>query len=225
MQTTQGLMQPRRARVLIVDDHPMMRLGLAAQISDQPDWEVCGEAEDVRAALATLKATSPDLVIIDIALKQGHGIDLVKQIKSRFPRVRMLVLSAYPESLYAERALHAGALGYLNKQEAGEKIFEAIRTVLAGERFVSPEMVQRLVRQAIGAGDPTPPSPVETLSDRELEIFRLIGAGLTTGAIAHRLHISTHTVDSHREKMKRKLNVQTAGELTRQAVRWVLENG
>jgi DNA-binding NarL/FixJ family response regulator len=215
----------RRARILIVDDHPMMRIGLAAQISDEPDLEVCGQAEDVNDALAATNSTRPDLAIIDIALKEGHGIDLVKEIKSRFPHVKMLALSAYPESLYAERALRAGALGYLNKQETGEKIFQAIRTVLAGDRYVSPEMTRRLVDQAIGAADPAQSSPVATLSDRELEIFRLIGQGLTTGAIARRLHISTHTVDTHREKMKRKLNARNAAELSRQAVRWVLENG
>jgi DNA-binding NarL/FixJ family response regulator len=214
-----------KKRILIVDDHPMMRAGLAAQISDEPDLEVCGQAEGVNDALDAVKSSVPDLAIIDIALKEGHGIDLVKDIKSRFPNVKMLVLSAYKESLYAERALRAGAMGYLNKQETGDKIFDAIRTVLAGDRYVSEEMTKRLVSQAIGVADPSKASPVETLSDRELEVFQLIGEGLTTGAIARRLHLSPHTIDTHREKIKQKLNVRTANELQREATQWQLENG
>lgn len=212
-------------RILIVDDHPMMRAGLAAQISDQPELEVCGQAEDVNDALAAVKSTSPDLAIIDIALREGHGIDLVKEIKSRFPAVKMLVLSAYKESLYAERALRAGAMGYLNKQETSKKIFEAICTILAGERYISDEMTKRLVSQAIEAADPTKTSPVDRLSDRELEVFRLIGEGLTTSAIARRLHLSPHTIDTHREKIKQKLNIKTANEMQRAATQWMLENG
>ncbi len=212
-------------RILIVDDHPMMRRGLVAELSDENDLEICGEAEGVADALAKVEQTNPDLVTIDIALKEGHGIDLVKQIKSRFPKVKMLVLSNYQESLYGERALRAGALGYLNKQETGEKIFDAIHTVLAGERYISEELTRRLVGQAIGAADATHASPVETLSDRELEVFRLIGEGLTTGVIARRLHLSSNTVDTHREKIKKKLNVKNATELQREATQWMLENG
>lgn len=215
----------RPARIVIVDDHPMMRAGLAMQISEEPDLEVCGQAEDVKDALAAVKSTSPDLAIIDIALKQGHGVDLIKSIKSRFPNVKMLVLSAYKESLYAERALRAGAMGYLNKQETGQKIFQAIRTVLAGDRYVSQEMTKRLISQALGAADATRAIPVESLSDRELEVFQLIGEGLTTAAIARRLHLSPHTIDTHREKIKQKLNVKTANELQREATHWRLENG
>lgn len=215
----------RAAKILIVDDHPMMRAGLAMQISEKAGLEVCGQAEDVNDALATIKSTSPDLAIIDIALKKGHGIDLIKDIKSRFPSVKMLVLSTYKESLYAERALRAGAMGYLNKQETGQQIFEAIRAVLDGERYISQEMTNRLVGQAIGAADPTRTAPVETLSNRELEVFQLIGEGLSTGAIARRLHLSPHTIDTHREKIKQKLNVKTANELQREATQWMLENG
>ena len=203
----------------------MMRRGLVAELSDENDLEICGEAEGVADALAKVEQTNPDLVTIDIALKEGHGIDLVKQIKSRFPKVKMLVLSNYQESLYGERALRAGALGYLNKQETGEKIFDAIHTVLAGERYISEELTRRLVGQAIGAADATHASPVETLSDRELEVFRLIGEGLTTGVIARRLHLSSNTVDTHREKIKKKLNVKNATELQREATQWMLENG
>jgi len=214
----------RPSRIVIVDDHPMMRAGLAVQISDKPGLEVCGQAEGVKDALAVIKSTSPDLAIIDIALKEGHGIDLIKDVNARFPGVRMLVLSAYKESLYAERALRAGALGYLNKQETGLSIFEAIRTVLSGGRYVSEETTKRLIDQAVGAA-PAHSSPVQTLSDRELEVFQLIGEGLTTSAIARRLHLSPHTIDTHREKIKLKLGVQTVNELHREATQWVLENG
>jgi DNA-binding NarL/FixJ family response regulator len=136
----------------------------------------------------------------------------------------MLVLSAYKESLYAERALRAGAMGYLNKQETGQRIFEAIRTVLDGGRYVSEEMTKRLIDQAVGVADLANSSPVQTLSDRELEVFQLIGEGLATSAIARRLHLSPHTIDTHREKIKQKLGVRTINELQREATQWVLEN-
>ena len=211
-------------RIFIVDDHPMMREGLTLRLSRQPDWEVCGEAASEAEALTLIETTAPHLVLVDISLKSGHGIDLVKQIKSRHPQIKMLVISGFDESLYAERALRAGALGYLNKQESNENLLEAIRTVLAGQRFVSETMAQRLVGQALGDSD-QPQSPTAGLTDRELQIFRLVGEGIMTSAIADRLFISTHTVDSHRENIKRKLNIHNAGELTRAAMRWVLENG
>lgn len=211
------------ARILIVDDHPMVREGLRLRMSTQPDLQVCGEAETEQQALVLVQEFNPDLVLIDISLKTGHGIDLVKQIKSRHPTVKMLVISGFQESLYAERALHAGALGYLNKQESNDKVLIAIRTVLAGQHYFSPEITQRLIKQALG----TPlekKTSIESLTDRELEIFRMIGQGLTSGAIANSLFLSTHTIDTHRENIKRKLNLKNAGELTRAAVQWVLEN-
>ena len=215
---------PAPAKILIVDDHPLVREGLALRISTQQDMIVCGEAATEQEALAQARTTSPDLVIVDICLQSGHGIDVIKQIKSRHPAVKMLVLSAYRESLYAERALRAGALGYLNKQESNEKLLDAIRTVLAGQRFVSQEITQRLVGQALGSTDQGA-SPIEGLTDRELEIFRMIGEGLTSSAIANRLLISCHTIDTHRENIKRKLGAKNAAELSRQAVQWVLESG
>lgn len=214
----------RETQILIVDDHPMMRAGLAAHISDVPDLEVCGQAKDIVDARIAFETTNPDLAIIDISLKDGNGIDLVKEIRSRFPHVKILVLSAYQESLYAERALRAGALGYLNKQETGEKIFEAIRTIMEGNRFISSNMTERLLKQAINTGNSPEKSPVETLSTRELEVFRLIGQGLTTGAIARQLQLSTHTIDTHREKIKHKLAVKSANALQREATQWMLEN-
>jgi DNA-binding NarL/FixJ family response regulator len=211
-------------KILIVDDHPSVREGLALRISLHSDLTVCGEAETEDQALALVKQTDPDLVLVDISLKSGHGIELIKRIRSLDPTIKMLVISGFQESLYAERALRAGALGYLNKQESNEKMIEAIRTVLAGERFISPEMSRRLISQALGASDATK-TPIENLTDRELEIFRMIGEGLTTSAIANRLFLSTHTIDTHRENIKRKLAATTAAELSRAAVQWLLENG
>jgi len=211
------------SRILIVDDHPMVREGLTLRISTQPDLKVCGEAATEAEALALVCELNPDLVLIDISLKSGNGIELVKQIKSRYPDVRMLVISGFQESLYAERALRAGALGYLNKQESNDKILNAIRTVLGGHPYVSDEMAQKLLHQAL-SGVPTQEDRIQHLTDRELQIFRMIGEGLTTGAIADRLFLSTHTIDTHRENMKRKLRLKNAGELNCSAVKWVIEN-
>ncbi len=213
-----------REKILIVDDHPSVREGLALRISLHPDLEVCGEAESEVQALALVKQTSPDLVLVDISLKSGNGIELIKRIRAFDPTIKMLVISGFQESLYAERAFRAGALGYLNKQESNEKMIEAIRTVLSGERFLSPEISRRLINQALGASDVTK-TPIENLTDRELEIFRMIGEGLNTSAIANQLFLSTHTIDTHRENIKRKLAVSTAAELSRAAVHWLLENG
>jgi DNA-binding NarL/FixJ family response regulator len=212
------------AKILIVEDHPLVREGMAMHISAERDLDVCGEATMEDEALALVRETNPDLVIVDISLKSGHGIDLIKRIKSRHPRSKMLVVSGFQESLYAERAMRAGAMGYLNKQESNEKLLEAIRAVLDGERYISPELTRRLAAQALGTRGATE-DPTSHLTDRELEVFRMIGQGLTSGAIANQLYLSTHTIDTHRENIKRKLGVKTAGELSRQAVQWVMENG
>jgi DNA-binding NarL/FixJ family response regulator len=211
-------------KILIVDDHPSVREGLALRISIHSDLEVCGEAESEEQAIELVRQTKPDLVLVDISLKSGHGLELIKRIRSMEPTVKMLVISGFQESLYAERACRAGALGYLNKQESSEKMIEAIRTVLAGERFLSPEISRRLISQALGSSD-RKKTPIEQLTDRELEIFRMIGEGLSTGLIASRLFLSTHTIDTHRENIKRKLTLNSAAELSRAAVQWLLENG
>lgn len=215
---------PAPVKILIVDDHPSVREGLALRISLHADLEVCGEAESEDQAVALVKQLKPDLVLVDISLKSGHGLELIKRIRSMDPTVRMLVISGFQESLYAERACRAGALGYLNKQESSEKMIEAIRTVLAGERFLSPEISRRLISQALGSSD-RKKTPIEQLTDRELEVFRMIGEGLSTGIIANRLFLSTHTIDTHRENIKRKLTLNSAAELSRAAVQWLLENG
>ena len=211
-------------KILIVDDHPSVREGLALRISLHSDLEVCGEADCEEQAMDLVRQTQPDLVLVDISLKSGHGIDLIKRIHSLAPTIKVLVISGFEEALYAERALRAGALGYLNKQESNEKMIEAIRTVLAGNRFVTPEISRRLIEQALrpSGGHRT---PIEQLTNRELEIFRMIGQGIKTSVIAEQLFLSTHTIDTHRENIKRKLTISSAAELSRAAVQWVLENG
>ena len=211
----------KHAQIMIVDDHPLVREGLAARILAQPDLKVCAEASAVDEALALLRSSAPDLIIVDLALKNGHGLDLIKQVRQMGSHTRILVVSAYEESLYAERAMRAGADGYINKQEAQEEIIDAIRAVLRGERFLSHEMTQRLVGRAVG--DKRRPEGVEGLSDREMEIFQLIGRGKSTRAIAEQLHLSIHTIESHRENIRAKLNLRNGSELVQHAVQWVLE--
>ena len=209
--------------VAIVDDHPLVREGLAARISAQPDMEVCGEAADIESALELIVTKRPSLAIVDIALRNGHGIDLIKRIVAAGVSTRMLVVSAYDESLFAERALRAGALGYINKQELQGQVVEALRTVLRGERYLSAVMAQRLIAQAIGSK--VAHGGAETLTDRELQIFQLIGRGKSTREIAQELSISVHTIDSHREHIRAKLDLHSGTELIQRAVQWHIEHG
>lgn len=218
------LTKQKTSKVLIVDDHPLIREGLSLRVSSQPDLEVCGEAASAAEALQQVQTNRPDLAIIDIQLVDSSGIDLIKEIAARFPKVKMLVVSAYDDSLYAERALRAGALGYVNKRHCQEKMIEAVRAVLDGRRYVSDEMTQRLFSLAVTGNDPSLADPVQRLSDRELEVFQLIGQGLKSSAIANRLFLSVHTIDSHREKIRRKLGLKNGNELMQRAVQWVLHN-
>jgi DNA-binding NarL/FixJ family response regulator len=209
--------------IAIVDDHPLVREGLAARIAAQPDMEVCGEADGIESALELILAKRPALVIVDIALRDGHGIDLIKRIVAAGVNTRMLVVSAYDESLFAERALRAGALGYINKQELQGKVVEALRTVLRGERYLSSAMAQRLIAQAIGSK--AAQGGTEALTDRELQIFQLVGRGKSTREIANELNVSVHTIDSHREHIRAKLDLRNGTELIQRAVQWHIENG
>jgi DNA-binding NarL/FixJ family response regulator len=214
------------ARVLIVDDHPAVREALSIRISRVPDLVVCGEAEDEGGALQLVSSLKPDVAIIDISLKTGDGIDLIKRIKARDSKVRMLVWSMHSESLYAERALRAGALGYITKEQATDRIVEAIRQVLDGRVYLSPAMTEKLLQRAVGDGGTClGNSPVETLSDRELEVFKLIGRGVKTQEIAARLHLSIKTVETYRDRIRSKLDLADGAELARNAMQWVMDNG
>ena len=187
--------------------------------------EICGEAASVSEAIEQVKATSPDLVIIDIQLTESHGIDLIEEIHGRYPSIKMLVVSAFDESLYAERALRAGAHGYINKRELQDNILDALRTVIAGQRYLSPQMTQQLVGQAIGGKDFTDGDPVHSLSNRELEVFELIGQGKTTGAIANQLFLSPTRSTPIAKSCVASWASRTARNLVQRAVQWVLENG
>jgi DNA-binding NarL/FixJ family response regulator len=215
---------PKRHTILLVDDHPLVREGLALRISLEADLQVCGEAAGPAEALQAIERLQPDLVLVDLSLKGGHGIELILGVKKRYPKIRLLVLSGFPEALYAERSLRAGADGYLNKQESTDRLLIAIRSVLAGRRYLSTELERRLADLALGRPS-EPDSTTSRLSDREIEIFRLIGQGLSTKAIAESLYLSPHTIDTHRENIKRKLGLANAAELIRAAVQYVLEHG
>jgi DNA-binding NarL/FixJ family response regulator len=216
--------QPR-ARVLIVDDHPAVREALSIRISQAPDLEVCGQAEDTGDAMRLVEKSKPDVAIVDISLKTGDGIDLIKRIKSRDQHVRMLVWSMYGENLYAERALRAGANGYITKEHATDRIVEAIREVLAGKVYLSPAMTDKLLHRSVGLGGKKQSQPtIEALSDRELEVFRLIGRGVKTAEIAVQLHLSVRTVWTYRDRIREKLGLSDGAELVRNATHWVLQN-
>ncbi len=214
--------------MLIVDDHPAVREGLAIRISRHPDLTVCGEASDVAEALQLVASARPDVAIIDIALKTGNGIDLIKRIKAHNPGVHLLVLSMYNETLYAERALRAGALGYINKGSDTDKVIEAIRRVRDGKVYLSEPMAQEILSRVVGGGGDARPggvegSPVDGLSDRELEVFELIGQGMSTHQIAEKMRLSPKTVETYRSRIKEKLNVRYGTELMQRAVQWVIE--
>jgi DNA-binding NarL/FixJ family response regulator len=207
-----------------VDDHPVVREGLAIRLSRQPDLQVCGEAADVAEALRLIAGNPPDLAVIDISLKTGNGIDLIKRIKARHPDVRILVWSMYDKTLYAERALRAGAMGYINKGSATDEIIEAIRRVLEGKLYLSEPMAEELLTRAVGGRSGTAPGlPVDTLSDRELEVFQLIGQGLDTVRVAQTMRVSPKTVETYRARIKEKLNLVNSTELIQHAVKWLME--
>ncbi len=207
-------------RILLVEDHPIVRQGLAEMIDNQKDLMVCGAAEDVHQALHQISALQPDLVIVDISLKSSNGIELLKDIKLRHPKLLVLMLSMHDETLYAVRALRAGAAGYIMKQEATENVLTAIRQVLGGDIYLSERMEKKLMQQLVGGRAARTGSPLEDLSDRELEVFNLIGQGHGTRQIAEELHLSIKTIESHRAHIKEKLNLKNATELVQHAIQW-----
>jgi DNA-binding NarL/FixJ family response regulator len=206
--------------VLVVDDHPIVRRGLIDVINEGVDLEVCGEAASVPEALRQIEATQPHVVIIDISLGGEDGIELIDYIKSRWPTMRMLVSSAHDEKIFAGRVLRAGALGFISKREPLPQVVEAVRKVLRGEIYLSPQMATSLLQRAAG-GESLDEDPVQTLSNRELQVFEMIGEGLNTREIANRLGISPKTVESHRKVIKTKLNISTSAQLNRRAFQWV----
>jgi DNA-binding NarL/FixJ family response regulator len=207
-----------RTRIFLVDDHPLVREGLANLINQQDDLAVCGEAEDSAGAMSGIAESQPNVALIDISLKNESGLELVKKLEERFPLVALIVLSMHEEALYAERSLRAGAKGYVMKRETTKNVLTAIRRVLAGDVYVSERVVTAMAKR-MGSRKATA-EPVERLSDRELEIFRLLGQGRTTSQIAEDLHLSLKTVQAYCARAKEKFGVNSLSELLRAAIRW-----
>ncbi|MGH9322613.1 MAG: response regulator transcription factor [Vicinamibacteria bacterium] len=211
-------MSGEASRVLIVDDHPIVRRGLIELIEQESDLEVVGEAGDSASALSAIEMLAPDVVIVDLMLKGSNGIDLIKELKAQNRDVRILVVSMHDEAIYAERALRAGGHGYIMKQEATNEVLTALRRVLAGDVYVSTEMVRKILLRMVGAG---PGEGIERLSDRELEVFQWIGRGLAVAEIAEKLKVSPKTVETYRSHIKEKLGLGSATEVLRVAVSWL----
>ena len=210
-----------KARVLLIDDHAILRQGLAQLINQEADMAVCGEAEEAPKGFEAVNTLKPDVAVVDISLKGGNGLELIKNIKASHPNLPILVLSMHDESLYAERALRAGGLGYIMKEEAAESVIVGIRKVLKGEIVLSDKMQAKLLHQLVSGRLKQGGSAIDTLSDRELEVFRMIGEGRSTRQIAEDLHLSVRTVEAYREYIKEKLNLKNATELVQQAFQWV----
>ncbi len=214
---------PPRKRVLIVDDHPVFRHGISALINAEADLTVCGEASSSQSALEAMRTLRPDVALLDISLPGTNGIELIKLMKAEQPHLPLLMLSMHDESLYALRALRAGALGYVMKVEALTHVLAALRKVMKGEIYVSKEFSERLIFQAVQSVEGGMGSPVDKLSDRELEVLELLGRGLGTKAIADQLHLSVKTIETHRAHIKEKLGFKDASEMVRFAIDWVAQ--
>jgi len=210
----------QKAKVLLVDDHPLVREWLANLINQQSDLEVCGEADSAPKALQLIGVVKPEVAVVDISMEGGSGIELIKNIKASHPDVRIIVLSMHDEALYAERALRAGARAYIMKKEATKRVLEAIRCVLGGKLYLSDKMAMLMAEKFVDGRIKPAGSVVEKLSDRELEVFQLLGRGYSTRQIADELHVSFKTVQSFCARIKEKLNFVNAAELLREAVRW-----
>jgi DNA-binding NarL/FixJ family response regulator len=209
------------SKILIVDDHPLVRAGLAQLIGDCPDLEVCAEAADMAEALKQIDSTNPDLAIIDLSLAGGSGLDLIEHIKARNRNILMLVASMHDETLYAERVLAAGARGYINKQEAQDSIIRAIRQVLGGKVYLSEAMTERMLNGMVDLR--TEKRNIDSLSNRELQVFELIGQGVPSSQIASQLNLSIKTIETHQAHIKRKLGLGSAHELNQRAIRWMMD--
>jgi DNA-binding NarL/FixJ family response regulator len=210
----------QKIKVLLVDDHPLVREGLVNLINQQADLQVCGEAGSEPEALELIRTAQPHVAIVDLSLESGSGIELIKSIKAMFPAVTVLVLSMHDESLYAERALRAGARGYVMKRESAKKVIQALRCVLAGQLYVSDKIAALMAEKFVGGRPAATASPIEQLSNRELEVFQLLGLGHNTRQIADHLHVGFKTVQAYCARIKEKLKLANATELLREAIRW-----
>lgn len=211
-----------KRRVLVVDDHPIVREGMALLINREPDLAVCADAEESNAALEAIDSLRPDLAIVNISLPGRDGLELLKMIRAKDPQMPVLILSMHGETTYAERALRAGANGYIMKQEATDKVLVAIRRILNREIYVSEEIANRMLRHFVGAHESDGRSPLDGLSDRELEVFRRMGEGQSTRQIAEELHLSVKTIETHQARLKEKLSLRTSRELVQYAIESVL---
>jgi DNA-binding NarL/FixJ family response regulator len=216
--------EKRKARVFLVDDHPLVREHLTALIQRETDLEVCGEAADAPTALSLISQQAPDLVILDISLKRSSGLELIKSLKELWPKLPALVLSMHDEMLYAERSLRAGALGYITKEEATVNVLSAIRKVLGGQVYLSERMAGRMMKRMVGGPRDEAGSPLELLTDRELEVFQMLGRGFGTRQIAEELRLGIKTVESYRARIKEKLQLTDGNQLLQHAIQWV-QNG
>ncbi|MGH9536374.1 MAG: response regulator transcription factor [Terriglobales bacterium] len=217
---SQNQATPRKSRILVVDDHPIVRQGLALLINQEADLLVCGEAEEAMGAMHVLASSKPDILIVDLSLNGPDGIDLLKNIRNIYPALPVLILSMHDESIYAERALRAGANGYIMKQEATEKVLVALRRILGGEIYVSDRIANKMLKHYVTGSGTVRNSSIADLSDRELEVFRLIGEGHGTRQIAEELHLSIKTVESYQAHIKEKLSLRSARELVQHAIQW-----
>ncbi len=213
----------KKSKVFVVDDHQLIRQGLALIINRETDLVVCGEAEDAPTAMDAIATTHPDILIVDISLNGPDGLDLLKEMRMRNPEVRVLILSMHDEKIYAERALRAGAQGYVMKQEAAGKVLVALRRILGGEIYVSEQISDRMMQRYIGGPSVGKPSSIADLTDRELEVFRLLGEGQSTREIAETLHISVKTVESYQAHIKEKLSLRSARDLLKHAIQWCMD--
>jgi DNA-binding NarL/FixJ family response regulator len=210
----------QKTKILLVDDHPLVREWLATLINQQPDLQVCGEADSAPKALQMIGSLNPAIAIVDISMEGGSGIELIKNVKATHSEVMVIVLSMHDEALYAERALRAGARGYIMKREATKRVLQAIRCVLGGKLYVSDKMAMLLAEKFVEGPSSAPGSLTENLSDRELEVFQLLGRGYTTRRIAEEMHVSVKTIQAFCARIKEKLKLFSATELLREAVRW-----
>lgn len=209
-----------RKKIFVVDDHPMVRRGVVTLIAEEHDLDVCGEADNAYDALRGIEETKPDLALIDLSLKDSSGLELIKDLQIRCPDVGILVLSMRDKDIYAERALRAGARGYVSKDEGWPALLSGIRNILAGQIYVSEAVAGTLMKKLVGGSSRKVAAPIDDLTDRELEVFELIGTGESTRDIARKLHISTKTVDSHREHIKGKLHLRSGADLVKHAIEW-----